>query len=171
MNAQAATQVIEAPKTLAKKAVRGSGPNLKTILARSEKCVAALNSDYAAMMTSEFKLLRRTASELGATNEDGQENSLKEIYTRCHDLRGLAGTFGYPLVTEVGSSLCNFIDESGARSINRVEIINTHINAMIAIVGAKATGDGGKIGQQLVRDLSQLVSSSLKKSAEVGVAH
>ncbi len=165
MSGQPVTEVIEPSKTLAEKAVRGAGPSLETILARSEKSVAALNEDYSAIMKSEFKRLQQTAVELSTASGAERLSALKDIYARCHDLRGLAGTFDYPLVTVIGSSLCNLIDKLGARSFNHIDVIVTHIGAMTAVVKAKATDDGGKIGQQLVRDLSNLVDKTLENPA------
>ena len=165
MNGKPVPEVIRPPKTLAAKAIKGAGPSLETILTRSETAIAGLSEDYCAIMKSEFKHLQELTVLLKGENEPAQKNALKEIYTRCHDLRGLAATFDYPLVTEVGSSLCTFIDRLGPQSLDHTDVITIHIETMMAIVNAKATSDGGKVAQQLARNISHLVTKTLEKAA------
>ena len=156
-------EVIAPSKTLGEKAVKDAGPGLEAILARSEKSVAGMHEDYCAVMKSEFKHLQELLVGLTTENGPSPNIALKEIYTRCHDIRGLAATFGYPLVTAVGSSLCKLIDRLGERSLDHIDVITIHIETMAAIVNAKATDDGGKVGQQLTHDISHLVSKIMEK--------
>src|SRR3546814_7444393 len=69
-----------------------------------------------------------------------RERGLIRMRRLLHDLRGQAGTFGYPLVSQVGDSACKFIDLSEDFSETEVEVIGMHVDALKAIAQSKKIG-------------------------------
>jgi hypothetical protein len=74
-----------------------------------------------------------------------------------HDLRGQAGTFGYPLVSHIGDSACKFIDLSEDFGPTETDVLAMHINALQAIRQAKIKGDGGAVGRELMDGLRKVI--------------
>lgn len=87
-----------------------------------------------------------------------------EIHTLALELRGQGGTFGYPLITTVGKMLYDSTNEGCREDDKAVEIAKCHIDSMRAIIREKVGGDGGKIGQQLIKGLKM----SIEKIDTVG---
>ncbi len=62
------------------------------------------------------------------------------LFRRAHDLKGQAGTLGYPVVGDVCQSLCRLI-ESGANDCVARILIDHCIDAVRAIVKSRAAGE------------------------------
>ena len=88
----------------------------------------------------------------------GQDDAaLGRVRSLLHDLRGQAGTFGYPLVSQVGDSACKFIDLSDDIGTTETEVLGMHVDALKAISQAKIKGDGGPVGAELMGGLRKVI--------------
>ncbi|MEI7669219.1 MAG: hypothetical protein WCJ33_03965 [Pseudomonadota bacterium] len=72
-------------------------------------------------------------------------------------IKSQAGTFGYDLATMVAKSLCNYCSKNKIGSNEKMIIIRKHINTISVIFSNKISGDGGKIGKELLEGLLSLV--------------
>ena len=63
----------------------------------------------------------------------------------------------YELITSIGDLLTKFMEEREKVSNRDFEIIRAHVDAMHAVIRQDIKGNGGKIGTQIVEELSQLV--------------
>jgi hypothetical protein len=111
-------------------------------------------------MAGEIKKLS-ALHRTGVQDADHRADLAKLIFEIAHDLRGQAGTFDYPLITRVGSSLCHFTDGLDYCDDRGLEVIRLHIDAMQAIVAASLRGDGGKVGQEIASGLEKAVQKVL----------
>ena len=82
-----------------------------------------------------------------------------EIHTLALELRGQGGTFGYPLVSQIGKMLFDLTTEGCREDDNAVEIVKCHVDAMRAVLREKISGNGGEIGQAVIKGLGQSISS------------
>ena len=74
------------------------------------------------------------------------------------DLTGLAGSFGYELISQVGNSLKKFTESRRDANPRDVEIIAAHVNAMRVVMVEDIKGDGGEIGRAIVAGLYKLTT-------------
>jgi hypothetical protein len=82
---------------------------------------------------SELNTLRITK----LSSDDSQSVTLlAELNNVAHELRGQGETFGYPLVTD-----------------KHREFYKAHIDAINVVMTNKVKGDGGEVGQSLLKDL------------------
>jgi CheY-like chemotaxis protein len=81
----------------------------------------------------------------------------EEINLLAHELRGQGGTFGYPLITTFGKMLYDVTGSQCREDDNAVEIVKAHIDAMRAVLREKVSGDGGEIGNELLRALKAAI--------------
>jgi len=67
----------------------------------------------------------RLASELAAAvREPGEAPAhVHEINKITHDLKSMAAQFSYPMIGEVGASLCTFINEDSERAAQRLDVV------------------------------------------------
>ena len=148
------------PLRLADIAVAGAGPDLDTILTRVREGVEELKQDFTAAALVSLAQLEAGAAELHAGRESGatsdQDETLRRVYRESHDLRGLGGTFDYPLITHIGSSLCDLIERLESLTERHLEAIELHVRAMKLVLAERLTGDGGAQGQALAAGIEEL---------------
>ena len=73
------------------------------------------------------------------------------------ELSGLGGSFGYPLVSRVCTSLCVVIQKLRKPGPKDFAVIRLHIEALSAIAEENITGDGDGLGDHLSHDLAELI--------------
>ena len=100
------------------------------------------------------------------TSLDSDE-SVQRMLRICWDMKGLGGSFGFPLITEITHFLSNYLEHciSNPNSPVSPAVVTPHIDALFVVLSQKIAGDGGAIGRELVRGLETLV---LKTGARIG---
>jgi hypothetical protein len=81
----------------------------------------------------------------------------KKLNESAHDLKGQGGTFGYMLISRFGDSLYECTRARDDYPDNQVEIVKAHIDAMKAVIAGRVKGDGGSIGQELIKQLQKAI--------------
>lgn len=101
--------------------------------------------------------LKELIARLDDTPPDPRELN-KEMHAIAHNIKGMGTSFGYPLMTEAGASLCTYLRGLGDRAADK-RIVAAHHSLMQSILEQKITGDGGAREQGLIRDLKQMTSA------------
>jgi hypothetical protein len=153
-------QIINPPNRLRER-VTGNGPISEEMLARAEAAVESLSGQFGELLASEIAKLGRLYAEGVAAEPDRQIALAKTIFEVAHDLRGQAGTFNYPLITRIGSSLCRFTENLTECDARCYEVIRVHIEAMDAVLHNGLHGDGGPLGEEIAGGLETAVKKIL----------
>lgn len=74
---------------------------------------------------------------------------LKELYDMTHEARGQGGSFGFPLISVVGDSLCKYLDGLPRLKARDLDVIRVHIMAMKAIFRQGLKGHQGELSKEL----------------------
>lgn len=129
----------------------GSPPELDpAALARAEAALDALSGQYLAWAKAD---LARLAACLELALADGGKPHLRELFGIAHDMKGQAATFGYPLVSHLGSHLCRLIEAVEAGHQPSLAPATALVAAMGQILSERLEGDGGETGHRLMADL------------------
>jgi hypothetical protein len=148
-------EFIDNPNPLRKKVkVKGGDPS--DMLAKAEESVQKLGGEFETIFSDNVAALVAAMADVrqgGMT----RERALIAMRRLLHDLRGQAGTFGYPLVSHIGDSACKFIDLSEDFGPTETDVLAMHINALQAIRQAKIKGDGGAVGRELMDGLRKVI--------------
>jgi hypothetical protein len=144
----------------------GAGGIDKEAIKEAEIAVQVLGHKmYAKWADDDLGRMRASFEELKATNIDDPD-SIKKMLRICWDMKGLGGTFGYPLVTTITHYLSNYLEHclnaDGAKVSGAV--VSPHIDALYVVLSQKISGDGGAIGRELVAGLEKVV---LKTGARI----
>lgn len=136
-------------------------------LAGAERRIEEMGDGFRAEARLQCQRLRAAVAALGgqeATRPD--DGFCQEAFEASHELRGQAGTFGYPLLTEICDSLCDVMerfmamDREGARdsSLGRKiwSAVVSHADAVATIVDHDLKGQGGEFGRELAAELGRL---------------
>jgi hypothetical protein len=141
--------VIHRPNTLRQKVGKvGVDP---AALERAEAALKQLAEHYPAVLAESAKAAQAAWSAWrGALADEALKQSLAVI---AHDIRGQAGSFGYPLATEVARSLGIVLRNDAGRIEALVPVIDAHIGALAVIAARAITDDGGSAGAELMAGL------------------
>jgi chemotaxis protein histidine kinase CheA len=130
-------------------------------VARAEAAVANLAQDYATWALAD---VARARAVLAAAIDDpaGRAPHVETLFRVGHDLKGQGTSFGYPLVTKIGHSLCVLTrDRFRHYESTHLDLAKSHLDAIDLILTKGIKGEGGRVGAELVGKLEQRVSELL----------
>ena len=151
MPRQKPIEVITPPNMLKAK-IGGALPALdQNAIARAEAALDKLSDQFGEWINEEAARL----SDAWASYEKAPNTRAAkyELHRRSHDLKGLAPTYGYPLVGRICASLCKLTgDEHG--DINApIALLKAHVDAVKAAVNGKVMGADHPVGLTLAAEL------------------
>ena len=76
-----------------------------------------------------------------------------ELHRRGHDLKGLAPTYGYQLVTRICNSLCKLTSDEAVGINPPIQILRAHVEAVRAIIAGDIKGAEHPVGVALAAEL------------------
>ena len=150
MARQKPIEVITPPNVLKTK-IGGALPALdQKAIARAEAALAKLSDQFGDWVNEELNKLL----EAWAAYEKSQTASTKnELHRRAHDLKGLAPTYGYPLVGRVCATLCKLTGDEYGDISAPIALLKAHVDAVKAAVNGKIMGADHPVGLTLANEL------------------
>jgi hypothetical protein len=129
---------------------------LEAVLARAQAAVADLAKSYAPNTLAD---LDRCVAFLKTAREglDQRAAAVKNLYGIAHNIKGQGSSFGYPLVTRIGHSLCTLTRQEREFSDADLGIIQAHLDALRLILTKEIKGEGGEVGAKLADRLEAMV--------------
>lgn len=109
-------------------------------LARAEAALARLGHDYLRWVERDLDAARAC---LISTPPDHHT-----LYRLAHDIKGQAGTFGYPLIGAIAQRLCQILAAGGG-----ADPVSRHLDAMAEAVARRLHGDDGDAARELLARL------------------
>ncbi len=138
---------------------RPLAPGEEDPIARAEKAMAGLASEFGAWMDAECERLDRARRAVvnggfNATNKDA-------LFHAAHDIKGEAETFGYPAVAGAADSLCRLIEHTPDPSRIPLPLVDQHVDAVRAIYREYARSDAKELAARLIRALRTVTDEFL----------
>lgn len=127
MAKKVAFAIIENPNKILEKISVVPGGNSARLLAQANKAVDAMGDDFKKIYDAEVKRTYADISKIRKEPDDA-EDAWKDLRACLHDLRGQAGTFGYPLASKVSDSACKFMDRVRATGAPETIVVGMHID-------------------------------------------
>jgi hypothetical protein len=154
------------PPNMLKAKVGGGpgGPDLAAI-ARAEKAMEALKSEFNDWIAEDVKKLIAARARYSASPD---ADSRAVLLRTAHDIKGQAPTYNYPLIARVAASLSRMIGEVPNGAGIPLHLIDAHVNAIQVIhkKGLQDTND--KIALALCAELDarvdEMVAGASKKA-------
>jgi hypothetical protein len=129
------------------------------VVARAEAALKALAGQFALWLQDEIDKLEKARARVGAEGLAGDAG--EALYTHAHDLKGLGGTYEFPIVTRMAGSLCTLLEEPTGRSSASIALIDAHIEAIKAAVKADIRDEGHPVGWTMIRSLEDRVRAAV----------
>lgn len=151
MSKQKPIEVITPPNALKVK-MGGALPLLdQKAIARAEAALEGMSAQFAEWINEELaRLLEAWAAYEIAP---GAYASRNELHRRSHDLKGLAPTYGYPLVARMCGSLCKLTGDEHGDLNPPDKLLKAHVDAVKAAVTGKIMGADHPVGLALATEL------------------
>lgn len=153
-----AYKALAPPDFLKAKVTAGQGLDLSSVESRASEAMAALERDFLQHTRETLAKLDQLIAQLASGPAGDHTTRLSEIKSLAHDLRGQAGTFGYDLVTVLGSSLFDYIEDAKGGNADLLQVIEIHVDAVKAVIAGKILGLGGERGQSLIAGLEAMIA-------------
>jgi len=146
-------QVIPAPDDLKRRAVNfKKGLNLELSEAETRKVegvVEAASGRFLDEIGEKLQGLRGQSAKVGPGHPD-LPAYLESVRAVSLDIKGMGGTFGYPLMSAVAKSLNNFAKTLDDANEVQLTVIRHHIDALHVILAQSITGEGGQTESDLL---------------------
>jgi len=162
---QETAQVIVSPNPLMERVtITGSGEIDLAPVQRAEQALKQLSVAFDGWLANEVAALsaaRDLVRTQGLTKSTGEK-----LYLAAHDLKGLAETYGYPLIARVCSTLCLLLDAATQKDLIPIEIIDHHVNAVRKMMLMKMKAGNHPQGVAVARRLNEVVSEFARHEAK-----
>lgn len=126
--------------------------------AKAEAALKALGDQYLVSIEEDLGKITDCLAQASKA-PDGRKSHFDTIFAVAHDMKGQGATFGYPLLTEIGESLCRFIEASDPDAPATLEVVDAHIETVRVILGNKMAGESAE-GQAMLDAIKQAVSKA-----------
>jgi hypothetical protein len=153
-------EIIDPPVSLKEHIRRTPGGDAldMSVVAKAEIALQEISADFPKWMTKEIDALRAMRDMFRANGLSAA--SAREFFLHLHNVRGQAATLGFPLVGQIAGSLCEVVQNVPVKDIPK-EVVENHIDAILAIVNEKAFGDGNEVARKLVARLCSVTQEYL----------
>lgn len=146
---------IRPPNKLATKVPKYGGKPAHLAIAEAEQRVENLKDEYIEHLKEDMAEVERLVAQY---TQDNSPATLKQLFRVIHNMRGQAATFGYPLITQVGRSLCLYMLEQEEKGETpELVMITLHADALKVIYREEIMGSGDSISQETVIGLMKAV--------------
>ena len=127
------------------------------VLEKMQSTIKSLESKYADALADQITQL----IELTEPASNGDAQAASRLYSIAHDIRGLAGTFGRPLIGRFANLLCSYIE--GHDSIGPLEssIIRFHVEAIREAL--RNPDSDPSLASETLRALERLIMTTLRQ--------
>ncbi len=155
-------EIIQVPNALRAKVGGRFGALDKSAIAAAEAALEDLSDQFGNWLAEEVQKLEEVYADIKASGTT--EENMKQLYNRCHDLKGQGTTYGYPLITRIAGSICKLLDEPDGRTNAPRLLVDAHLDAIRAIVRGQIKSENHPVGVALASELEARVINHIKAS-------
>lgn len=164
MARQKPIEVITPPNTLKTK-VGGAMPALdQRAIAKAEAALEKMSDQFGEWIKEELaRLLEAWAVYEKTPSSPAAKN---ELHRRAHDLKGLAPTYGYPLVGRFCATLCKLTGDEHGDITAPDRLLKAHVDAVKAAVIGKIKGLDHPVGLALTAELENQTKAIIAEQSK-----
>ena len=152
-------EVITPPHEL-RKAVAPAGDVIDDPVARAEAALAELSSEFSSWMEAECNRLEAARQDV---KRDGfTPKTHDELFRAAHDIKGEAGTFGFPAIAGIANSLCRLVEHTPDMQRIPLPLVDQHVDAVRAVIREYGRPDLLDAAAALTKRLREVTDEFLK---------
>ena len=134
-------------------------PGEEDPVARAEKALSELSSEFSSWMDSECERLDKARHAVKAAG--WSKRNKEALFHAAHDIKGEAATFGYPAVAAAADSLCRLIEYTPDPTRIPGKLLDQHVDAVRAIIREYARSDAIELAETLTARLREVTDEFL----------
>jgi HPt (histidine-containing phosphotransfer) domain-containing protein len=138
-------------------------------IAKAEAALEKMSGQFAEWIKEELAHLLE-AWAASRQNAPGSPAAKSELHRRAHDLKGLAPTYGYPLVGRICATLCKLTGDEHGEISAPDRLLKAHVDAVKAAVLGKIKGADHPVGLALVAELEAQTKEIIAQQAAEAAA-
>lgn len=123
----------------------------------AEDAVAQLRDQFTDWAKADIERLKRAVEAVVPQRADAA--AIDQIYAFAHDLKGLGGSFGYSLLSDIADSLCRLTKGLNVATPAQRVLMSAHADSMSLILQEGAAGITQDRPRRMVQLLADLVKS------------
>ena len=153
--------ILHPPQTLKAKAlvaVRSGDPAPEEAVEQGEDALGSVSPSFQNWMIAETEKLAEAREQF--RTEGGTSEARHVLFRACHQVRGNAGVFGFPLAGKVADSLCKLVDRCPPERLP-LAVVDQHVDAIRAMVREDARGSGDPRARTLTVKLIEVTQEFL----------
>lgn len=120
---------------------------------------AELVEQFVTWTTDAVNELKEIVSEMSGSESSSGDKAAR-IYDLTHNIKGMGGSFDFPIMTHAGGSLCGYIKSLGDNGQLSLKVIDAHVRVFEVVLQHKIQGDGGEKGRALESRLANIISEN-----------
>lgn len=117
---------------------------------------AELVEQFVTWTTDAVNELKDIVAALDGSELKSDERAAR-IYDLTHNIKGMGGSFDFPLMTFAGGSLCSYIKGLPDGKSLSVKVVEAHVKVFDVVLTHKIQGDGGEKGIALQNRLTAII--------------
>lgn len=127
-------------------------------IARADNTLKAMGESMEQWLDADAERLQQ--ARLAAEAAHWNAASVEALLSAAHDMKGMGGTYGFPLATQLAASLCRLIEtDTGKFAAQRdPSLVRAHVDALRAAVRDRIRSDAHPVGRALVVALEEHVA-------------
>jgi hypothetical protein len=125
-------------------------PSIDEAVARAEARIAEIVNGKPDRADDDLARLTATCAAAEKDPENIKQH-LDDLYACAHELKGMGGNFGYPVVTEIAALLCKYIQQHDPADIR---VVGLHVDSLRLVFDHNLSGDDSPEGRVLIERLS-----------------
>lgn len=127
-------------------------------IAAAQKAIDDTQVEFVEWAQKDLGELENIYETIAKDPEHYPKSCIEKIRNIAFSLKCQAGTFGYPLGSEVAKSLYRYTVDHGDYNRDNLIVVRKHIDALQVILQQNIQGDGGTMGTDLMGSLEKLVN-------------
>jgi len=122
-------------------------------LKRADDAMKAMAPSFDEWLDDDVRKLQ--IARVAAQNADWSDGALDALFSAAHDLKGMGGSYGYPLATQLAASLCRLIETDAGKAAARINpgLVLAHVDSLRAAVRDRIASADHPIGKALIAAL------------------
>lgn len=141
------------------------------VFLKAAEVVKNLASSYIdGIAPKEIRELGYTLQALEHFPEKNKEY-ISKLFMQSHEVKSGGGSYGYPLISRIGDSLCKLTEGMNAPEEMDMALIRMHMDALNIVVRKKIKGMGGEVGQLLAEGFEVVVAKRKAHDPSLVLGH
>lgn len=129
-------------------------------IAEAEAAVAALADEYLDYARADTSQINAGIDAVKQAVDAGRDSAalVAGVFAIAHNIKGQAGSFGFPLLTEIAASICGHTRHAKGADAAMAEALLQHGKALAQVLEQNLKNDGGAPGAAIMARLSPIIA-------------